>query len=51
MKFEVRKGKTVYMQTTDESCIPDKETRADMRRAGYTLYKDGKVFKETKSGK
>ena len=48
MKFEVKKDGRVVMQTIEESCIPDKETREYMRRAGYKLYLDGRIFKEKK---
>jgi len=46
MLFEVKKDGKVYMSTKSEKCIPDKETRKQMRAAGYKLYKDGKVFKD-----
>lgn len=46
MLFEVKKDGVVKFSTTDESCVPDKETRKQMREAGYKLYKDGKVFKD-----
>ena len=48
MKFEVKKDGMVVMQTIEENCIPDKETRAAMRIAGYKLYLDGKIYKEVK---
>ena len=46
MRFEVKKNNKTVMQTIEENCIPDKETRDDMRRAGYKLYLDGKIYKE-----
>ena len=46
MKFEVKKNGATLMQTEEENCIPDKETRDDMRKAGYKLYLDGKIYKE-----
>ena len=46
MKFEVKLNSITKFSTTYESCIPDKETRAAMRKAGYKLFKDGKVYKE-----
>ena len=46
MKFEVKKDGKVVMQTIEENCIPDKDTRDSMRRAGYKLYLDGKTYKE-----
>ena len=48
MKFEVKKGDKTVMQTIEKNCIPDKETRAAMRIAGYKLYLDGKIYKEVK---
>lgn len=46
MKFEVKKDGVVKMSTDEEACIPDKETRDCMRRAGYKLYLGGKIYKE-----
>ena len=46
MRFEVKENNKTVMQTIEENCIPDKETRDDMRRAGYKLYLDGKIYKE-----
>lgn len=46
MIFEVKKNNKTVMQTIEENCIPDKEIRDDMRRAGYKLYLDGKIYKE-----
>ena len=46
MIFEVKKNNKTVMQTIEENCIPDKGTRDDMRRAGYKLYLDGKIYKE-----
>lgn len=45
MKFEVvnDKNKTV-MQTTDVSCIPNKEILNSMISAGYKLKLDGKIL-------
>ena len=48
MKFEVKKDGKTKMQTDEESSIPDRETREQMRRAGYKLYLDGKIYKEVK---
>lgn len=46
MKFEVKRGSVTIMQTEQESCIPDKEQRDILRKAGYKLYMDGKAYKE-----
>ena len=46
MRFEVKKNDKVFMSTIEENCIPAKEERDDMRRAGYKLYLDGKILKE-----
>lgn len=48
MKFEVKKNGRVVMQTTEKTCIPNRETRECLRRAGYKLYLDGKIYKEVK---
>ena len=48
MRIEVKKDGKIVMQTIEGSCIPDKETREHMRRAGYKLYLDGKIYKEKK---
>lgn len=45
MKFEVRSNGTVVMCATSPAAIPDRETQALMIKAGYRLYKDGKVVK------
>jgi len=46
MKFEVKRNNITVFQTDSEKCIPDKETRAAMRKTGHKIYKDGKIFKE-----
>ena len=46
MKFEVRDGKFIKMSTEHEECIYDKQTRAQIRKAGLKIYKDGKLWKE-----
>lgn len=48
MKFEVKKNGKPIMHTESRTCIPDRETRDHMRKAGYKLYLDGKLFKEAK---
>lgn len=48
MKFEVKKDGVLKMHTEHEDCIPDAKTRAQLRKAGYKLYLDGKLFKEKK---
>ena len=48
MKFEVKKGDKTVMQTIEKTCIPDRETRECLRRAGYKLYLDGKIYREVK---
>jgi hypothetical protein len=48
MRFEVRKDKRVMAYTEYEQCIPSKERRNELRKAGYKLYLDGKVWNERK---
>lgn len=45
--FEVRRGKQTLMSTNFKSCAYDKKTRASMRKAGYSLFLNGKPFKES----
>lgn len=45
--FEVRRGKQTLMSTNLKSCAYDKKTRASMRKAGYSLFLNGKPFKES----
>ena len=45
-KYEVKDGKIIKMQTEHEECIYDKKTRAQIRKAGLKIYKDGKLWKE-----
>lgn len=44
--FEVRRAGKVLMSTKDKSCIYDKKTRLSMKKAGLSLYLNGKPFKE-----
>ena len=46
MIFEIKKDNRTVFQTIEENCIPDKEERECMRRAGYKLYLNGKIYKE-----
>lgn len=44
--FEVRDGKRTLFSTDFKSCVPDKKTRASMKKAGLSLFTNGKPFKE-----
>lgn len=46
MKFEVKRDGITKMQTAEPQCIPSREERDELRKAGYKLYLDGKLFKE-----
>ena len=46
MKFEVKQDGIVKMSTEHEECMYDKHTRAQIRKAGLKIYKDGKLWKE-----
>lgn len=47
--FEVRNAHGAVMaQTEYPSCYPDRARREELRKAGYKLYLDGKVFREEK---
>lgn len=47
-RFEVRKGKRVYMTTEHRSCMPDKKTLASLKKAGYSAYVNGQPYKAKK---
>lgn len=51
MKFEVRRGADIIMQTYQDSCIPLRHERDILRKAGYKLYIDGKQYVENKQKK
>lgn len=44
--FEVRRGKQTMMSTDFKECAYDKRIRARMKKAGYSLFLNGKPFKE-----
>lgn len=44
--YEIKKDGVLKMSTEDEKAIYTKEIRAQIRRAGFKIYKDGKIFKE-----
>lgn len=44
--YEIKKGGVLKMSTENIKCLYDKNIRAQMRKAGYKIYKDGKIFKE-----
>lgn len=46
MKFEIKKDGALKMSTEQITCLYDKNIRAQMRKSGYKIYKDGKIFKE-----
>ena len=46
--FEVYKGKKCYMSTTYKECAYKRDIRASLRKAGYTIKVNGKVFTERK---
>ena len=48
MNFEVRRGTDIVMQTCFRSCIPSQSEREMLRKAGYKLYIDGKLYAEKK---
>lgn len=51
MTFEVRRAGAVIMRTCEEECLPDREQRASLRKAGYSMYIDGKPYSEKKKPK
>lgn len=44
--YEIKKDGVLKMSTNDEKCLYDKNIRAQMRKSGYKIYKDGKIYKE-----
>ena len=44
--YEIKKDGVLKMSTESENCIYNKEIRAQLRKAGFKIYKDGKIFKE-----
>ena len=45
-RFEVRRDGVTKARTDSSACIPDRATRESMRKAGYQLYLDGRLWKE-----
>lgn len=45
-RFEARNGKNTVFSTEFKSCVPDKDTRVSMKKAGLSLYLNGKPLKE-----
>lgn len=46
IRFEVRRDGRVMAWTEHRECIPNRERRDELRRAGYRLLLDGKTWKE-----
>lgn len=46
MTYEIKKDGVLKMSTNFLNCLYDKKTRDSMRKAGYKIYKDGKVFRD-----
>lgn len=44
--YEVKKDGVLKMSTKDEKCLYSKEIRAQIRKSGFKIYKDGKIYKE-----
>ena len=49
--FEVYRNGVCLMSTEYEECIPKPETLVQMQKLGYTLKREGKVWKPTKGKK
>lgn len=43
--IEVKKEGKTYFRTDSKECIPDKEDLISMKKAGYKLYMNGKIWK------
>lgn len=48
-RFEVRRDNRILARTDSSACIPDRKRRDELRRAGYKLFLDGKLWKEGKA--
>ncbi len=48
MKFEIKLNGKTMMQTEDESCIYDAKTIAEMAKAGYKAYLNGRAYRPRK---
>ena len=46
LMYAIKKDGVLKMSTEHIECLYDKNIRAQMRKAGYKIYKDGKIFKE-----
>lgn len=46
MTYEIKKDGVLKMSTDSLKCLYDKKTRDTMRKVGYKIYKDGKVFRD-----
>ncbi len=49
--YEVKKDGVLKMSTEKEECLYTKEIRAQMRKAGFKIYKDGKIWREQENNK
>ena len=47
--FEVMRGDKVMAWTAARVCIPERKLRDELRKAGYRLFLDGKLWKEGKA--
>ena len=48
-RFDVRRDGRVMACTEHKECIPPRERRDELRKAGYRLFLDGKIWKENKN--
>lgn len=46
--LEIRKDGKVYMHTSFKECIPPNEVLKSMKKAGYKVYMNGKIWKDKK---
>ena len=47
--FEVMRGDKVMAWTAARVCIPERKLRDELRKAGYRLFLNGKLWKEGKA--
>lgn len=43
--LEIRKEGTTYFQTDHKDCIPDADILKSMKKSGYKVYYNGKIWK------
>lgn len=48
--FEVKKNGKIYFQTDYKECTPDTGILKSMKKSGYKVYYNGRMWKDGKNG-